>query len=42
MHGYGCGFEIVWDQINLQDDVEEARARLYDAQAKKILQGEGI
>jgi hypothetical protein len=37
MHGCGCGFEIVWDEINLQDDVEEARARLYDAQAKKIL-----
>jgi hypothetical protein len=36
MHGYDCGFRIVWDPINLQDDVEEARAELYRAQAEKI------
>ena len=40
MHGYDCGFEVVWDEINLQDEVEEARARLYNAQAGKI-QNEG-
>lgn len=42
MHGYDCGFTVEWDQINLQDDVEEARARLYDAQAMKICKEEGI
>lgn len=37
MHGYACVPEIQWDPINLQDDVEEARARLYDAQARQLL-----
>ena len=36
MHGYGCGFEVVWDDINLQDQVEEARAALYRQQAEKL------
>ncbi len=36
MHGYACEFEIIWDTINLQDDVEEARATLYRAQAGQI------
>lgn len=36
MHTYSCGFEILWDEINLQDEVEEAKARLYDAQAEKL------
>ena len=36
MHGFACAFSVEWDQINLQDDVEEAKARLYDAQAQKI------
>lgn len=36
MHAFSCGFEILWDEINLQDEVEEARARLYDAQAEKL------
>ena len=36
MHGYGCGFEVVWDDINLQDQVEEARAELYREQARKL------
>lgn len=36
MHGYGCGFEVVWDEINLQDEVEEARAELYREQARKL------
>ena len=36
MHGYGCGFEVVWDDINLQDQVEEARAELYRQQARKL------
>ena len=36
MHGYGCDFEVVWDEINLQDQVEEARAALYRQQAEKL------
>ena len=36
MHGYTCGFEVVWDDINLQDQVEEARAALYRQQARKL------
>lgn len=36
MHGYTCGFEVVWDDINLQDEVEEARADLYREQARKL------
>jgi hypothetical protein len=36
MHGYPCGFEVVWDDINLQDQVEEAKAALYREQARKL------
>ena len=36
MHGYSCGYRIVWDEINLQDEVEEARAALYAQQARKL------
>ena len=36
MHGFSCGFEVVWDDINLQDQVEEARAELYREQARKL------
>lgn len=36
MHGYSCGFEVVWDPISLSDDLEEARAALYYAQAETI------
>lgn len=36
MHGYGCDFEVIWEPINLQDAVEEARAALYTAQAQSI------
>jgi len=36
MHGFACGFEVVWDDINLQDEVEEARAELYRQQARKL------
>lgn len=36
MHGYSCEFEVVWDDINLQDEVEEARAELYREQARKL------
>lgn len=36
MKGFSCGFEVVWDDINLQDEVEEARAALYREQARKL------
>ncbi len=36
MHGYGCGFKIVWDDINLQDLLEEAKAGWYKEQARKL------
>ncbi|MCI8398531.1 MAG: serine/threonine protein phosphatase [Oscillibacter sp.] len=36
MHGYTCGCEVQWDDINLQDQVEEARAALFREQARKL------
>ena len=36
LHGFGGKADIVWDDINLQDCVEEARAELYRAQAQKM------
>ena len=36
MHGFTCGYEVVWDDINLQDEVEEAKAQLYLEQARKL------
>lgn len=36
IHGYGCAFEVVWDDISLQDLAEEARAQLYLQQARKL------
>ena len=36
MRGYSCGFRAEWDDINLQDEVEEARAELYREQARKL------
>ena len=35
LNGIKTDFEIVWDNINLQDEVELARARLLNAQAQK-------
>lgn len=37
--GYSCEAEIAWDDITLQDEVEESKAALYRAQAQKILNG---
>ena len=31
--GYGCNFRVNWHDITLQDEVEQARARLLRAQA---------
>ncbi len=37
INGIGAQPEIVWDDITLQDETQLAQAKLYDAQAKKIL-----
>lgn len=36
MHGYNPNHEVVWENINLQDEVELANARLLNAKAKKL------
>ena len=36
MRGFEDRFAVVWDDINLQDEVEEARAALYREQARKL------
>jgi hypothetical protein len=36
LHGFDDGVEICWEDINLQDIVEEAKAELYRAQAEEI------
>ena len=38
LEGCGCGWELVWDDISLQDLVEEAKAGLYRMQTKKLEQ----
>lgn len=37
VNGIASPLFVVWDDITLQDETETARARLYDAQAEKIL-----
>ena len=36
LHGFGERAELIWEDINLQDIVEEAKAELYRAQAEKL------
>lgn len=36
MHGYAEEFEIVWNDVNLQDELDEAKARWYDAQTEQL------
>ena len=36
VHGFGEKADILWEDINLQDIVEESRAELYRAQAEKL------
>jgi len=36
MHGYDTPFAVEWEEINLQDQVEEARAELFRQQAAKL------
>lgn len=40
MHGYDTPFAVEWEEINLQDQVEEAKAALYRQQAAKLERGE--
>lgn len=39
-NGYHGGVKVIWDDITLQDEVEQSRAQLYRAQAEKIKRGE--
>ena len=41
VRGFGTKVEIAWEEINLQDLVEEARAELYHEQAVKVREGTG-
>lgn len=36
MHGYPETFEVVWNDVNLQDELDEAKARWYDAQTTQL------
>ena len=36
MHGYSCTCRVVWDDINLQDLLEEAKAGWYREQTRKL------
>ena len=36
LHGLPDAFVVEWDAINLQDQVEEAKAELYRQQARKL------
>jgi hypothetical protein len=40
MRGYDCALEVAWDDINLQDEVDEAKAALYRAQADALTEEE--
>jgi len=35
-HGFDCDFQVVWDDINLQDLLEEAKAGWYQEQTRKL------
>ncbi len=39
LEGFGCGCEVEWGNINLQDEEALARARLYNAQAAALENG---
>lgn len=41
LEGFGGDAEIVWDEISLQDTLEESHARLYRAQAAQLEKEEG-
>lgn len=37
-NGTFCNLQIIWDNINLQDEVQLAQARLWNAQADELEQ----
>ena len=37
LNGYSCNFDIVWENVTLQDISEIAQSNYYDAQTQKIL-----
>ena len=39
LHGNSGGVNIIWNEITLQDEVELAKARLYNAQAQNLISG---
>lgn len=39
-NGFASSAKVVWDDITLQDEVEQSRAMLYRAQAEKIMRGD--
>ena len=41
VHGFGTDVRIEWEDINLQDEVEEARAALYREQARALAMQNG-
>lgn len=41
LHGFGGSVIVDWADINLQDQVEEARANLYRMQAESLQRGDG-
>ena len=41
VHGFGTDIRIEWEDINLQDEVEEARAALYREQARALAMQNG-
>ena len=41
LNGYTCDYEIVWDNVTLQDISEIAQSNYYNAQAQKILNETG-
>lgn len=40
--GYSADYEIVWDDITLQDQVDIGKARLYNAQAAALEKNDGV
>ena len=36
LHGFDSRVEVLWDDVNLQDEETEARAALYRAQARSL------
>ncbi len=37
LQGWDCDFQVVWEDISLQDMVEEAKTRLYQVQADNLM-----